>query len=146
MPGFPVHHQLPMLTQSHVQRIGDTIQPSHPLSPPSPAFCLSQHQGFFPMSWLLGSGGQSIVASASVLPKNIQGWFPLGLTGLISLQSKGFSRVLSSATVWKHHFLSAQSSLWSNSHIGTWPLEKSKLWLIWTLVSKVMFLWDPAFL
>ena len=72
------------------------------------------------------SGGQStgVAASASVLPMNIQGWFPLGLTGLISLLCKGFSRVFSKTTVWKHHFFSAQPSLWSNSHIHTWLLEK----------------------
>ena len=55
-------------------------------------------------------------ASASVLPMNIQGWFPLGLTGLISLLSKKLSRVFSSTTVWKHQFFGSQSSLWSNSH------------------------------
>ena len=63
-------------------------------------------------------------ASTSVLPMNIQGWFPLGLTGWISLQSKGLSRVFSSTTVWKNQFLSIQPSLWSNSHIHTWLLEK----------------------
>ena len=78
----------------------------------------------FPMSQLFTSGGQSIGASASVLPMNIQGWFPLGLTGLISLQSKGLSRVFSSTAIWKHQFLSAQTSLWSNSHTCTWLLEK----------------------
>ena len=65
-----------------------------------------------------------VSASASVLPMNIQDWFPLGLTGLISLQSKGLSRVFSSTTIQKHQFLSAQLSLWSNSHIHTWLLEK----------------------
>ena len=72
----------------------------------------------FPMSWLFTSGGQIIGASASapVLPMNIQGWFPLGLTGLISLQSKGLSRVFSSTMVQKHQFFSAQPYLWSNSH------------------------------
>ena len=82
--------------------------------------------GSFPMSWLFASGGQSIGASAlaSVLPMNIKGWFPLGLTGWISLQSKGLSRIFSSTTVWKHQFFGAQSSLWSNSHICTWLLKK----------------------
>ena len=71
--------------------------------------------------------GQSIGASASpsVLPVNIQGWFPSGLTGLISLQSKGLSRVFSNTTVQKHQFFSTQISLWSNSHVHIWPLEKS---------------------
>ena len=67
---------------------------------------------------------QSIVASASVLPMNIQDWSPLGLTGLISLQSKGLSRVFSSITVRKHQFFGAQPFLWPNSHIHTWLLEK----------------------
>ena len=80
----------------------------------------------FPVSQLFTSGGQSIRASASssVLPMNIQGWFPLGLTGLISLQSKGLSRIFSSTTIWKHQFFSTQPSLWSSSHICTW-LQKS---------------------
>ena len=80
--------------------------------------------GSLPTSWLFASGGQSIGVSASVLPMNIQGWFPLGLTGLISLQSKGLSRVFSSITVWTHQLFGAQPSLGSNSHICTWPLEK----------------------
>ena len=82
--------------------------------------------GSFPMSWLFTSGGHSIwaSASASVLPMNIQGWFPLGLTGLIFLLSKRFSRVFSSTTVRKHQFFRTQSSLWSNSHFCTWLLEK----------------------
>ena len=72
------------------------------------------------------SGGQSfwVSASASVLPMNIQDWSPLGLTGLISLQSRGISRVFSNTTFQKHQFFSAQLSLWSNSHIHTWLLEK----------------------
>ena len=78
----------------------------------------------FPMSWLSASGGQSIVASASVLPMNTQGWFPLGLTGLICLLSKGLLRVFSSNTVWKHQFFGIQPSLWSNSHIYTCLLGK----------------------
>ena len=80
--------------------------------------------GSFLMSQLFTSGGQSIGASGSVLPMNIQDWFPLGLTGLISLQSKGLSSVFSNTTVRKHHFFSDQPSLWSNSHIHTWLLEK----------------------
>ena len=67
----------------------------------------------FPMSWFFASGGQSIgaSASASALPMNIQGWFPLGLTGLISLKSKGLSRVFSNTTVQKHQFFGTQTSL-----------------------------------
>ena len=75
------------------------------------------------------SGGQSIgaSASASLLPVNIQDWFPLGWTGWISLLSKGLSRVFSNTITQKHQFFSAQPSLWSNSHIHTWLLEKPKL-------------------
>ena len=82
--------------------------------------------GSFPMSQLFASGGQSIGISASalVLPMNIQDWFPLGLTALISLQAKGLSRVFSNTTVQKHQFFGAQLSSQSNSHIHTWPLEK----------------------
>ena len=82
--------------------------------------------GSFPMSQLFTSGGQSIgvLASASVLPMNIQDWFLLGWTGWISLHSKGLSRVFSNSTVQKHQFFYTQTSLWSNSHIYTWPPEK----------------------
>ena len=82
--------------------------------------------GSFLMSRLFTTGGQSIGASTSesVPTMNIQDWFPLGLTSLIALQSKGLSRVFSNTTVQKHHFLGAQPSLWSNSHIHTWLLEK----------------------
>ena len=81
--------------------------------------------GSFQMSQLFASGGQSIgiSASTSVLPMNIQDWFPLGWTGWISLQSKGLSRVFSSTTV-QNQFFCAQLSLWSNSHVHTRPLEK----------------------
>jgi len=81
--------------------------------------------GSFQMSQFFASGGQNtgVSASASVLPLNIQNWFPLGWTGWISLQSKGLSRVFSNTTVPKHQFFGAQLSLWSNSHIHTWLLE-----------------------
>ena len=94
-----------------------------PFSSCPPSFPAS---GSFPMNQLFTSGGQGIVASAwaSVLLMNIQGWFPLGLTCLISLLSKGFSGVFSSTTVWEHQFFSTQPSLWSSSHIWTWLLEK----------------------
>ena len=85
--------------------------------------------GSFPMSRLFPSGGQSIGVSASVLQMNIQGWLALGLTGLISVQSKGLSRVFSNTTVQKHQFFGTQPSLWSNSHIHTWLLKKPQLWL-----------------
>ena len=84
--------------------------------------------GSFQMSHLFASGGQSIgiSASATVLPKNIQDWFPLGWTDWIFLQSKGLSRVFSNTTVQKHQFFSAQLSLLSSSHIHTWPPENWK--------------------
>ena len=93
-PGFPVHHQLPELAQIHLHRVGDTIQPSDPVSP-SPAFNFPGIR-VFPVSQFFASGGQSIgvSASASVFPMNNQDWFPLGLIGLISLQSKGLSSLL----------------------------------------------------
>ena len=126
MPGLPVHQQLPEFTQTHVHWVGGTIQPSHPLTSPSPsAFNLSQHQGLF--KWVFfASGGQStgVSGSASVFPMNIQNWFPLGLTSLISWVSKVLSRVFSNTTVRKHQFFGAQLSLSSNSHIHTWLLEK----------------------
>ena len=82
--------------------------------------------GSFPMSQFFISDGQSTgaSASASVLPMNIKDWFPLGLTYLISLLSKGLSRVFSNTTVQNHQFFSAQLSLWSNTHIHTWLLDK----------------------
>ena len=81
--------------------------------------------GSFPMSQFFASGGQSIRASTSAvfLPMNIQDWFPLGWTSLITLQSKGLSRVFSNTAVQKHQFFGAQLSLYSNSHIHTWLLE-----------------------
>jgi len=97
--------------------------------------------GSFPMSWLFPSGGQSIgdSASAPILPMNIQHWFPLGLTELMSLLYKGHSRVFSNTTVQKHQFFSAQTSLWSSSHIHTWLLEKPQLWLYELLSSNWYF-------
>ena len=82
--------------------------------------------GSFQMSNLFASGGQSIgiSTSTSILPMNTQDWSPLGRIGWISLQSKGLSRVFSNITVQKHQFFGAQPSLWSNSHIHTWLLEK----------------------
>ena len=111
--GFTVHHQLPEFTQTHVHWVSDAIQPSHPLSSPSPlVFNLSQHQGFsnelvlhirWPNYWSF---------SFSISPSNeYSGLFPLGWTGWFSLQSKGLSRVLSNTTVQKHQFFGTQLSL-----------------------------------
>ena len=113
-PGFPVHHQLPEFAQTHVHQVGDAIQTSYPLlSPSQPAFSLSQHQDLFKWVSSLYQVAKNIgaSASASVLPVNIQDWFPFGLTGFIFMQSKGPSRVFCNLTVQKHQFFSAELSL-----------------------------------
>ena len=95
---LPVHHQFPEFTQTHVHRVGDAIQPSHPLSSPSPPAPKSlPASASFPMSQLFAWGGQStgVSTSVSVLPVNTQDWSSLGWTGWVSLQSKGLSRVFS---------------------------------------------------
>ena len=99
--GLPVHHQLPERAQSHVHRVSDAIQPAHPLLNPSPLLQSFPVSGSFHMSQFFASGGQStrVSASTSVLPMNIQDWFPLWWTGCISLQSKGLSRVFSNTTL-----------------------------------------------
>ena len=124
---LPCPSPLLEFAQTHIHWVGDAIQPSHPLSLPSPpALNLSQHQGLFQWVSSSKSDAQSteVSASASVLLMNIQSWFPLGLPSLIFLQSKGLSRVFSNITVWKHQFFGAPFSLWSSSHIHTWLLEK----------------------
>ena len=127
-PGFPVHHRLLELIQTHVHCVCNTFHPSHPLSSPSPP-APNPHpatSGSFPVSRLFSWGGQSIgvSASVSVLPMNTQDWSSLGWTGWISLQSKRLSRVSSNTTVQKHQFFSTQLSSQSNSHIHIWLLEK----------------------
>ena len=115
-PGFPVHHQLPEFTQTHVHRGSDAIQPSHPLSSPSPlAPNPSQHQSF-PMSQLLAWGGQStgVSALASFLPKKSQDWSPLGWTGWISLQSEGLKNLLQDIYTKTDIFQTIINSLWIN--------------------------------
>ena len=121
-PGLLVHHQLAELTQTHVHWVGDAIQPSHPVIPSSSCLQSFPASGSFPMSQFFTSGGRSIgvSASVSVLPMNIQDWFPLGWTGWISLQSKGLSRVFSNTTVQKHQFFGAQLS-WYSHYILTSP-------------------------
>ena len=141
MPGFPVHHHLPKFAQTHVHQVGDDIQPSHYLlstSPPASIFSsirvfsfffffFFSSSGSFPMSQFFASGGQSNDASAtaSVLPMNIQDWFPFGWTGWISSQSKGLSRVFSNTTVQKHQFFGTRLSLELKSYIHTQLLEKT---------------------
>ena len=113
--GLLAHCQLQEFTQTHVHRVSDGIQPSHPShplpSPSPPSFYPSSRS--FQMSQFFTSGGQSIgvSASASVLPINTQDWFPLGWTGWISWHSVGLSRVFSNTTVQKHWFFSTQLSL-----------------------------------
>ena len=127
-PGLPVHHQLLEFTQTQAHQVSDAIQPSHPLSSPSPpASNPSQHQSLF--QWVNSShevASQSIgvSASASVLPMKTQDWSPLECTGWISLQSKGLSRVFTNTTIQKHQFFGTQLSSQPNSHIHTWPQEK----------------------
>ena len=123
-PGFPVLQYLPEFAQTQVHWVGDAIQPSYPLSPSSPpALNLSHHQDLF--QWVCSSHHLAKRSSASVLPVNSQGWFPLGLTGLIFLQSKGLSRIFSNTRIWKHQFFGTQPSFWSNSHRCIWLLKKT---------------------
>ena len=112
------------IAQTHVHCVDDAIQSSRPLSPPSPALNLSPSITVFSMSHFFTSGGQSFgaSASASVFLINIQGWFPLELTGLISLLSKKLSKVFCSTTIRKPQFFGTQPSLAFNSHIHTWLL------------------------
>ena len=116
----------PRVAQIPVHWVSDTIQPSHPLRTTSFfTFNLFQHQGLVQLVCsCINIQNTGTSASASVFPVNIQDCFPLGLTSLISLLSKGLSRVFSSTTIWKHQFCSAQSSLWSNSHTCTRLQEK----------------------
>ena len=127
-PGFPVLYCLLEFSQTHDHWLDDAIQPSHPLlSPSPPALSLAQHQGLFNKLTLhirWPKYCSFVLTSASNLPMNIQGWFSLGLTDLISLLPNELSRVFSSTTVWKDQFFSTQPSLWSNSDIHKWLLEK----------------------
>ena len=120
MPDSPVFHYFPEFAQTHSLSQGCHAATSSSVAPFS-----FPESGSFLMSRFFVSGGQSTgaSASASVLSMNIQGWFPLGLTGLIYLQSKGLSRVFSSTVIRKYQFFGAQPSLWSKSHIHTWLLE-----------------------
>ena len=125
--GLPVHHQLPEFTQTHVHRVGDTIQSSHPLSSPSPlAPNPSQHQGLF--QWINSSHEVAKVLEFQLQHQSFQ-WTPrtglLGLDGLLDLLAvQGTLKSFSNTTVQKHRFFGAQLSSQSNSHIHTWPPEK----------------------
>ena len=141
---LPVHRYLLEFAQTHIHLVSDDIQPSHPLSPNSLLILnLSQHQGFF--QW--GRSSYQVVKVLElqlqhqlVLPLNMQDWFPLGLTGLISLLSKGLSREFSSITIWKHQFFGAWPSLWSTSHRLYMTTGKTIALTIWTFVGKVVSL------
>ena len=119
------------------------------LSPITPFSSCSQSLpawGSFLMSQFFTVDGQRIAASASasasVLLVNVEGWFPFGLTGLISLLSKGLSRVFSKTTIQKHQFFSAQPSLWFNFHVHTWQQDKPQLWLYRPLSAKWCLLFN----
>ena len=121
--------------QIHVHWVYNAIQPSPTLC--RPLLPLPSASGSFPMSRLFTSGSQSIGVLSSVLPVNIQGWFPLGLIGLISLLSKGLFRVFSSP-IQKHQFFGAEPSLWPSTHIGVTPgktvtctpsIKSGEMWL-----------------
>ena len=121
-PGFPVLHYLPEFAQTNGQWIGDAIQPSHSPSPTSPpALNVSQHQDLF--QWVHFSHQVAKILELQLQPQSFR-WVPLGLTGLISFQSKGISRVFSSTRIWKHQLFGVQSNLCFNSHIHTWLLGK----------------------
>ena len=118
MPSFPVPHYILEFAQTHVSWVGwcysTRLFSVIPFSSCSQSFPASRS---FLLSQLFASDDQSIGASASGLPMNFQDWFPLGLTGLTSLQSKEFSSIFSSTTIQKYQFFGVQPSLWSNSHI-----------------------------
>ena len=130
--GFLVLHCLPEFAQIHVHWVSDAVSnhlilccPVLLLPSVFPSIRVFSNELALHIRWpKYWSFNFSLSPS-----KNIQGWFPLGLTSLISLQSEGLSRVFSSTTIRKHQFFSAQLSLRSNSHICTWPLEKPQLWL-----------------
>ena len=123
-PGFPILHYLQVCSNSCPLSwwYHPTISPS--VVPFSSCLLSFPASGSFPMSQLFTSCGQHIGALASVLPMNIQGWVTLGSIDLISLQSKGLSRGFSNTPLQKHQFFGAQPSLWYNSHIHKWLLEK----------------------
>ena len=126
MPGLSVHHQLTELTQIHVHWVGDAIQPSHLLSlPSSPAFCLSQHQGLF--QWVSSSHQVATVLEFWLQHQSFQWIFRTDFLwdGLIrSPCSPKDPQESSIATIQKHQFFGSQPSLWPNSHIHTWVVEK----------------------
>ena len=143
-PGFPVSHHLPELAQTQVHWVSDAIQPSHPLSPPSLTFHLSQHQGLF--LWVSSSHQVAKVLEFQRQHQSFQwtfrNWFPFGFMGLISLQPKGLSRIFYNITVQKHPSFNTQLSLQSNSNIHTWTLEKAWPWLVTHLLAVMSLLFN----
>ena len=140
-PGLPVHHHFSEFTQTHVHRVGDAIQPSHPLSSPlllppiSPSIRVFSNESPLRMRW-----PKYWSFSFNIIPsKEIPGLISFRMDWLISLKSKGPSRVFSNTTVQKHQFFGAQPSSQFNSHIHTWPQETIAL-TRWTFVGKVMSL------
>ena len=123
--GLPVHHQLPEFTQTHIHRVNDAIQPSHPLSSPSPPAPIPPSNRVFSNESTLRMRWPKYWSfTFSIIPSKEIPFSPSEWTGWISLQSKGLSRVFSNTTVQKHQFFGAQLSSQSNSRIHTWPLEK----------------------
>ena len=128
--GFPVLHYLPEFAQLHVHWVGDAIylilcHSLFLLPSVIPSIRVFSNESTLHNKWLKYWSFRFSISPFS----EYSGWVPLGLTGLVSLQSKGLSRVFSNTTVQKHQFNSAQPSLWSTSHICTWLLEKPQLWL-----------------
>ena len=138
---LPCPSPSPRVAQTHVHWVGDAIQPSHPLSSPSPpAFNLPTIRVSFNGAALHIRLPKYWNFSFSISPNKYSGWFPLGLTGLITLQSKRHSRVFSSTAIWKHQFFGAQLFLLFSSHIHIWLLEKTRALTMRTFVGKVMSL------
>ena len=123
-PSFPVHHQLLELNQTHIHWFGDAIQPSYPLSSPSPAFNLSQHQGFPNESVFCIRWPKYWSFSFSISPYNeYSGPISSRIDWFNSLKSRELSRVFSNTTAQKHQVFCIQPSLWSNCHNHAWLLE-----------------------
>ena len=134
-PGFPVHHQLLELTQTHVHWVSDAFQPSHPLLSPSPlAFNFYQHQGLFQWVSYTHQVVKVLEFQHHISSFNKYSGLISSRDGLVG--SPCCPRVFSNTTVQKHQFFSTQLSLQSNSHIHTWLLEKPKLWLDEPLLAK----------
>ena len=138
-PCLPVHHQLPEFTQTHVHRVSDACQPSHPLSSPSPPAPNPFQYQSFPMGQLFAWGGQStgVSALASFLPKKSQGWSPSEWVGWISLQSKGLSRVFSNTTVQKHQYWGLYCPVNGNTSKCRW--DEANAWLFMELLLRLSF-------